>query len=296
MMSKANSITAFDPETRVIDLEDIHPLHLISNEIRKSRKYRQIRTSIRCIGLVELPVVVPDKDTKGKYLLLDGHLRIEVLRELEEARVECLISRDDEGFTYNKRVSRIATIQEHRMILAAIARGVPEATIAKTMDVNIDQIRAKKHLLKGICPEAIELLQDRPVAQNIFPELRKMVAVRQVEAAQLMIAMNKFSTNYAKSLVGATPQSQLVDSAKPKKLDGLTDAQIALMEQESATLDREFRLIEKSYGTDNLDLVVATGYVTRLLGNVRVVKYLAQHFPELLSEFQRIAEPEVMNS
>jgi hypothetical protein len=282
---------AFERETRTISLDDIQPLHLVTERIKKSSKYKQVQSSVRQIGLVELPVVAHDKDTPSKYLLVDGHLRIEALRELGRSEVECLVATDDEAFTYNKRISRLAIIQEHLMILKAIERGVPEQMIADTMHVNVAQIRLKKRILQGICPEVVELLKDRFVPQYTFAELRKMVAVRQVEAAQLMIAMNKFSINYAKSLVGATPQSQLIDTSKPKKVRGLSDSQMALMEQESASLDREFRLIEESYGADNLDLVVATGYTTRLLGNARVVRYLAQNFPELLSEFQKIAEP-----
>lgn len=282
----------FEQETKRLQLEDIQPLHIVSDGTRKSPKYRQVLSSVREIGLVESPVVARDKDMPGKYLLVDGHLRIEVLRELGIDEVECLIATDDEAFTYNKRISRIAIIQEHLMILKAIDRGVPEDKIAQVLNVNIAQIRLKKRLLKGICPEAVDLLKDKFVPMNTFGELRKLVAVRQVEAAQLMIAMNKFSVNYAKSLVGATPQAQLVDSSNPKKIAGLTDAQMALMEQESATLDREFRLIEDSFGADNLDLVVAAGYVGRLLENVRVVRYLAQHFPELLAEFQKIADPQ----
>lgn len=282
---------SFEAETRIIELDNIQPLHLVSESARNSQKFRQIEASIHKLGLVEPPVVVPDKDIAGKFLLLDGHLRMEVLRAMSQTTVECLIAKDDEAFTYNKRVSRIATIQEHRMIIRAIEGGVPEEMIAETMRVNVAQIRLKKHLLKGICPEVVELLQDRLVPQNTFGELRKMVAVRQVEAAQLMIAMNKFSINYARSLVGATPKSQLVDGSQPKHVAGLSDAQMALMEQESASLDREFRLIEENYGADNLDLIVASGYVRRLLGNAKIVRYLAQNYPELLSEFQKIVEP-----
>lgn len=282
----------FEPETKRLKLEDIEPLHIVSASTRTSPKYRQILSSVREVGLVELPVLAKDKDSPGKYLLVDGHLRIEVLRDLGIDEVECLIATDDEAFTYNKRISRIAIIQEHVMILKAIERGASEEKIARVLNVNVAHIRHKRRLLKGICPEAVELLKDKFVPVNTFSELRKMVAVRQVEAAQLMIAMNKFSINYAKSLVGATPQAQLVDSSQPKKVAGLTDAQMALMEQESASLDREFRLIEESYGADNLDLVVATRYVGRLLENVRIVRFLAQHYPELLAEFQRIADPE----
>jgi hypothetical protein len=64
------------------------------------------------------------------------------------------------------------------------------------------------------------------------------------------------------------------------------------MERESANLDREFKMAEQSYGTDHLDLVLAKGYLAKLLGNARVVRYLAQHHQQFLSEFQKIAELE----
>jgi hypothetical protein len=67
---------------------------------------------------------------------------------------------------------------------------------------------------------------------------------------------------------------------------------MALMERESANLEREFKLAEQSYGTDHLDLVLAKGYLGKLLGNARIVRYLAQHHQDLLSEFQKMAELE----
>lgn len=284
--------SAFEKEIRLIHLSDLIPLHMVSEASRKSQKYLKVLSSVREIGLVELPVVAPDKEMDGRYLLLDGHIRVEVLKELGIATADCLIATDDEAYTYNKRISRLATVQEHYMILRAIERGVAEEAIARTLNVNIAQIRVKKGLLNGICPEAIELLKDHSVPTGTFGELRKMLAVRQVEAAQLMVAMNKFSVSYARSLVAATPRSLLIPAQQDKKVGDLTDAQFELMEQESASLDREFRLIEESYGADNLDLVVATGYVGRLLANARVVRFLAQDYPDLLSEFQRIAEPQ----
>ena len=283
-------MSAFETRTKWLRLEDIQPLHVVSEAALRSSKYAQIVSSIREGGLVEPPVVARDPDASEKYLLVDGHVRLAALRQLSIDRVECLIATDDEAYTYNKRISRIAIIQEHLMILKAIDRGVPEETIAATLNVNVQQIKLKKRLLKGICPEVVELLKDQFVPMNTFGELRKMAAIRQIEAAQLMLAMNKFSVNYAKSLVGATPQSQLVDNGA-KKSTGLTDSQMAMMEQESASLDREFRLIEDSYGADNLDLVLAAGYVARLLENARVVRYLAKNFPELLAEFQKVADP-----
>lgn len=278
-------------ETRLrIPIVQIQPLKLVTPAIKKTPKYLQIVASVREVGVVEPPVVARDRSDPGKYLLLDGHLRIDVLKDMGESEVTCLISTDDEAFTYNKRVNRLAMIQEHRMIVKAVQQGVPEERIAKALNVDVQSIIRKRKLLDGICAEVAEILKDKHIAIATFSELRKLAPLRQIEAAELMVALNKFTINYAKSLVAATPQEQLVETDKPKKARGLSEEQIALMERESVSLQREFRIAEKSYGADHLDLVLSNGYVGKLLGNARVVRYLAQHHHDILTEFQKLAE------
>jgi hypothetical protein len=75
--------------------------------------------------------------------------------------VFCLIATDDEAFTYNKRINRLAPIQEHFMIVRAIERGVSEQRIARALGVNVPRIRQKRALLHGICREVVELLKDK---------------------------------------------------------------------------------------------------------------------------------------
>ncbi len=280
----------FEEEPRCIPIADIQPLKLVSAVVKKTPKYAKIVASVAEVGIVEPPVVARDRSEAGKYLLLDGHLRIEVLKDMGKVEVKCLVSTDDEAFTYNKRVNRLAIIQEHRMILKAIERGVPEERIAKALDVNVGSIRRKRNLLDGICPEATEMLRDKHISINSLWELKKLAPLRQIEAVELMVAMNKYTVSYAKSLVAATPESQLADSHKPKVVKGLTSEQIALMERESVSVEREFRLAEQSYGVDHLHLVLANGYLSNLLSNARVVRYLAQHHREILTEFQKRAE------
>ncbi|MEE8285129.1 MAG: plasmid partitioning protein RepB C-terminal domain-containing protein, partial [Gammaproteobacteria bacterium] len=233
---------AFEPDSVLIRLPDILPMKQLSATTKKSRKYQQILASIQEVGIIEPPVVARQEGRQGKFLLLDGHLRIEVLKELEVDEVTCLIATDDEAFTYNKRVNRLATIQEHKMILKAIERGVPEDRIAKALDVNIPSIRRKRRLLDGICPEAAELFKDKHCPLNTFQSLKKMKPMRQVEVAELMIAMNNFSITYSKALLVATPQDQLVESGKPKSFKGISPEQIARMEKEMASLQREMKL------------------------------------------------------
>jgi ParB-like chromosome segregation protein Spo0J len=291
----SSTVTVGFEEARLqIAIDQIVPLKIVSAAVKKTPKYAQIAASIREVGLVEPPVVTRDRGEPGKYLLLDGHLRIDVLKEMGRTEVTCLISTDDEAYTYNKRVNRLAMIQEHRMIVKAVERGVPEDRIAKALNVDVQSIIRKRRLLEGICQEVADILKDKHIAINTFTELKKMLPLRQIEAAELMVAMNKFTTNYAKSLVAATPQSQLVEQDKPKHVKGLTDEQVAMMERESVSLQREFRLAEKSYGADHLDLVLTNGYVRKLLGNAKVVRYLAQHHRDILTEFQKLAETETV--
>jgi ParB-like chromosome segregation protein Spo0J len=279
----------FEETTVRIAIAAILPLREITAAVRKSVKYGQIAASIAEVGIIEPPAVARDVEDRERFHLLDGHLRVEILRERGETEVVCLIAVDDEAFTYNKRISRMATIQEHRMILNAVKKGVSEERLARALNVNIASIRAKRNLLIGICPEVAELLRDKHVPISAFTELRFLKPIRQIEAAQAMVTMNRYSVTYAKSLVAATSADQLVEG-KERRQRGMSEEQISTMQRESENLDRELKQIEQGYGSDHLDLVLANGYVSRLLGNAKVVRYLARHHAEILSEFQKIAD------
>ena len=282
----------FENDCVTIRVADILPVRVLSKSIKSSRKYTQITASIREIGLVEPPVVARNGDASGSWLLLDGHVRIEVLKDLGQEQVECLVSTDDEAFTYNKRISRIAPIQEHRMILKAIERGVSEEKIAAALDLNPRSIQRKVRLLDGICPEAVAILKDKACTAAVFTTLRKMIPLRQIEAAELMVNANNYSVAYISAILAGTPQAQLVEANKPKRINGVTPQAVARMEKELARLQEGITQIQDTYGQDHLQLTVLRGYVGKLLGNARVVRYLMQTRPEFLSEFQTIAEME----
>jgi ParB-like chromosome segregation protein Spo0J len=280
---------AFEDATMRIPVADINFLYEVRPSVRGTAKYGQIAASITEVGIIEPPVVILDPDGSGRFRLLDGHLRVDILIERGVKEVVCLIATEDEAFTYNRRVSRIAIIQEHKMILQAVKRGVSEERIARALNVNIDAIKRKRNLLNGINAEVADLLRDRHVSINAFAELRRLKPMRQLRAAEMMVAMNRYSTSYVKSIVAATPADQLVSERK-RLVRGVTREQIDLMSQESEQLDQEVKLIEKTYGEDHLDLVIATAYVAGLLENARIVRHLAQRHPDIFAQFQKIAD------
>jgi len=293
-MAKTEIKVGFDNQTINLRVNQIVPIKIVSPAARASQKFQQILASIREVGIIEPPVVAPQAD--GKYFLLDGHMRFEALKELGETDLTCLISMDDEAFTYNKHINRLSTVQEHRMIVRAVEKGVPEAKIAAALNVDVASIVRKKTLLEGICAEATELLKDKMVAAAAFPILKRMKPFRQIEAATLMNDAGVHSGSYARALLAATPKDQLTEPEKPKNVKGLDEEQMARMESEMSSLQREFRLIEESYGTDVLNLTLAKGYLGSLLGNARIVRYLAQNHPEILSQFQKITEMTNINT
>jgi hypothetical protein len=63
---------------------------------------------------------------------------------------------------------------------------------------------------------------------------------------------------------------------------------MARMEREMDGLQREFKAVTASYGDTVLNLVVASGYLSSLMGNPRVSRYLERHHPEILAEFKVI--------
>lgn len=280
----------FEDSCVILSVSALLPVRVLRTSTKSSKKYQQIVASIREVGLVEPPVVARDLANTDTYLLLDGHVRIEVLKDLGVEQVECLVSTDDEAFTYNKRISRLSSVQEHKMIRRAIERGVPEEKIAKALDVNPESIRRKVQMLNGICDETVAILKDKSCPMAVFEILRKMNPLRQIEAAELLVNANNYSVAYASAILAGTPQAQLADGSKPKNIKGITPEAVARMESELARLQEAITSIQETYGQDHLHLTVIKGYLVKLLGNARVVRYLMQHRPEFLSEFQTITE------
>ena len=272
-----------------IGVEELLPTKNISIHAMKCRKYGQVLSSIREVGLIEAPVVAPLKKGKG-YLLLDGHLRVMALKELGVEHVSCLISTDDETYTYNKYINRLSAIQEHRMIMKAIQSGVSEEKLARALNLDISTIRNKKCLLEGICPEAVELLKDKAVPEPVFRVLKKMKAPRQINAAMLMNDQNKFTSNYAKALLDATPANQLVNKGRPKKETPAILARQARLEEESLALSREIGSLKEQYGTAMIDMTSMQAYLKSLLGNEAVAKYLRELHGPIHDKFKEIAE------
>jgi hypothetical protein len=280
----------FNPRGVLIPLTNILPMKKLKPIYKASQKYQQVLASVREVGIIEPLIVFPQSGSSEVFLLLDGHVRLDVLQQLGQSHSPCLIATDDETYTYNKRVSRMATVQEHVMILKAIKSGLSEDRIAKTLAVDIASIRQKRDLLDGVCKEAAEILKNKHLSPSVFGLLKKMKPMRQIEVAELLVTANNFSVPYTKALLGATPAEMLIDPDKSKPLQGLTPEQFAKMQKEMEVLQRDLQAVHQSHGNEMLELVLACGYATKLFSNPRIARYLTQHHEDLCRELQGVVE------
>jgi len=277
-----------------LSLAVILPVRQIKDPQKNIRRYRTIRASIQEVGLIEPLIVHPQKDGAGTYLLLDGHLRYFALKELGDSEADCIVANDDESFTYNARISRLAPIQEHKMIVKAVQNGVRPERIAAALSIPVRDVRASMSLLDGIHEEAADLLKDKVISPKAIRLLKKVTGVRQIEIAELMVSANNFTAGYAEALTLGTPKDQLANPSEPKRKEGLSPEEIGRMEQEMEALEHDLKAVEQSYGENMLNLTLARGYVKKLVDNAKVVRYLNTNYPDIFSEFESIATAETL--
>ncbi|WP_409292168.1 plasmid partitioning protein RepB C-terminal domain-containing protein [Pseudomonas sp. KCJK9058] len=283
---------AFEPDLITVRLPLILPSRQVTHDMLTSVKYAAILASIRELGVVEPLAVHPEPvheaGEEPRYLLLDGHLRLAALVQLGAKDALCLLATDDEGFTYNRQINRLTPIQEHKMILEAIRKGTTAERIAEVLSVNVGRIRERQRLLRGIAPEVAEMLKTRMVSQAVFRVLRKMKPMRQIELVEMMMSANCFTGRYAEMVLAATRPEQLVEAKKVS--EGVTAEDIARMEREMEKLYHDYRLVEDTLGETMLVLVVAKGYVSRMLRNQTIAAYLERFEPDLVRELAGVVE------
>jgi hypothetical protein len=286
---KAKVNPAFDLNGVNLPVSAIFPIRQVKQSDNAWGKYRSMVSSIREVGLIEPLMVYPQRGSRGVYLLLDGHMRLKALIELGRTEAFCLISKDDDAFTYNDKVSRLSLIQEHAMIVRAIEKGVTEDQISKALSIDVSGIRAKVNLLTGIDPEAVEILKDKPITAAALKLFRKAKPMRQTDMANLMVSGNNYTTSYAEALIIGTLPDHLVGGSGKKRTHGLTEEEIVRMQKEMEVLERDYRLYQDQFGEKSLHLNAAQRYVKRLLENTKVSRFLTNRYPELLEELQELA-------
>jgi RepB plasmid partitioning protein/ParB/Sulfiredoxin domain len=279
---------AFNQQVVVLPIDVIVPQKELSPEFKKSTTYKRVSSSLEHIGLIE-PLIVYPRGPRD-YLLLDGHARLDILKQRGITEVRTIFAMDDEAYTYNKKVNHAPPVAEYFMMMKALSHGVTEERLAQVLNVSVTAIRQRRNMLDGICKEAIEILRNSDVCAGVFAAFKKMKPIRQIEAAEQMHATGTYSVRFAQALLEVTRPEFLVETTLTRKptIEATSKAAQAMLEEETDLLLRELKAVEESYGTDMLTLSITCGYIERLLANSRIERHLEKHHPDVLREVRTL--------
>ncbi|HEJ6927567.1 plasmid partitioning protein RepB C-terminal domain-containing protein [Serratia marcescens] len=262
------------------------PSRSIPVNVRASNKYKQILTSIAEIGLIE-PVIIFITEN-GEHRILDGHLRIEALKDLEITHAHCLISPVEDTYSYNKRVNHLTILQEQRMLQKAVESGVSVEKLCAVLGLSQGIINTRLRISEGISKEALALLADKNVSQNVLDVLKKIKLHKQMDFVSTMVTLNNFTKKFALSMLHALPAEHLVRKPDNAPDDKDMIKTLARLEKEMAALQVETQDIENEFAENNLNLMVVRSYIAKLLSKNEVIHWLYDNKSEYLDVLKKV--------
>lgn len=264
---------AKSPFRPVLELKasQLAPSASFSPEHRNLPEYRTLGRSLRSFGMIMPLVVHPLPD--GRFKILDGNKRF-YLRHRRTETIACVVATDDE-LGHNRRSGYLSALAKHDLTLRALARHSIDR-VALALGVHVDAIERSRDLLNGLCEEALTLLRDKNVTLMAIEALREMKRGRQKQAAELMIALNRFSGSTALCLTSDFSDRVLLKPCDPR----LSTHQIDQMGADVEVVLKESKNVLRSYGTNVLELTIFGRYIELLLVNERIASFILAKQPE----------------
>ena len=139
----------------------------------------------------------------------------------------------------------------------------------------------------GLCNEVVEMLKEKQISPHTLRLLRRAVPGRQIEMVELMVTANNYTKIYAEALLLGTPKDKLSPSAG-KRVKNIRPEEVARMEKEMKSLEREYKACEQGFSEKMLTLTVFRRYVMRLLENAKVSRFLSSRHAEIHAELSAI--------
>ncbi|BAN98230.1 plasmid partitioning protein [Plautia stali symbiont] len=177
------------------------------------------------------------------------------------------------------------------MLKAAVKVGVPVEMLCTPLNISVESLKSNLSVLKGICPEVIDLFNDKDIPINTFRTLRKMVPLRQIECANLMVKFENYSTLFSESLCHSSSPECLIQHPKKKSDSKLANRKaIERLEKEMAQVHFDTQKIKESYGSNSLKLTIIISHIKKILENPKVFHWLLRNKNDYLNELTKISD------
>ncbi len=272
------------PDLNGQDIPMVKLVPLTERRVAK-RAYEKIAASIQACGLLDPLIVYCDG---SQYVILDGHLRYQILLELGVEIVPCIVWKEKEAFTPNRMVNHLSQAQEARMIRKSLDE-LDEKTIAKALGLTQIKHRLNGNLQNKLHPKVAAAYESERLTTACAKELGFVTHKRQEEILKTMEGYNDYGVTMARAMVLKTPASQRAKirtgTKTPWSRNGSNQNNLLKKLQDAEEQHDFYSTIYRQYSINLLKLVV---YVRRLLVNPRMREFLDKKYPDTVAEFEAI--------
>ena len=195
-----NSNSARPPEGVDLPLVAIIP---VRKRTVTKRGYEKLKANIRALGLIDPLCVCRDG---GKFYLLDGYIRYQILLELGIEEAPCLVLDRRDFYTPNRQMNPLSRQEEGRMIRNALGK-VDGKTIARHFALKSINSKPRSYS-KDLHPDAAAALESGEINRACARELAFVVPARQAELLEIMRQTGDKSPSFVKSQILRTPPGQ----------------------------------------------------------------------------------------
>jgi ParB family chromosome partitioning protein len=177
---------------RMVPLDDLRPHPLNSNVMSEDLR-EKLKTHIRRTGRYPFLVVRPHPDEPGHYQVLDGHHRVEILRELGHAEARCDVWQVDD--------------REAKLLLATLNRLQGQDVPIRRAEL-LHELLGEMSLddLAGLLPETDKQLEELHALLEFPAEEIAALLEEQAEEAEKVLPR-------VMSFVVTPEQEQLIEQA-----------------------------------------------------------------------------------
>lgn len=141
----------------------------------------------------------------------------------------------------------------------------------------------------GICPEALALLAEYRLPDRTVAALRRMVTLRQLAAALVMIGADNCSGDLARAFLAVTPASQRADDPRGRHSDRHRARLLSGMEKGLTRMQETVRSLRPCYHEDLYCLASTASFVRGWMRDDVVTAWLQSHNPGAAATLGQLA-------
>jgi ParB-like chromosome segregation protein Spo0J len=276
--------TKIDIDGDDISIEKLFPLNERTINLKTSRGFNKIVSSIRTIGLIE-PLCVYREN--GHYVIIDGFLRYKACEQLGIKTIPCIAYPTKEAYTFNRMVNRLSHYQESRMLRKSL-ESIDHSTIEQVLGLKSLRYRLGTMIYEHLHADVIKMIDANKISRKCAGELTYVNKNRQLEILREMKKCNDFSITFARALVIKTSPDKRNKEKKARKTwleDSDKKRELVARLEEVQTRYDFFTTLYRQYTADLLKLSI---YARRIVTNEKIRDHLAVNFPDFLERLEEI--------